>query len=99
MVKRLKSFTVIVADLTSSRGIGQRNKVSNKIRNNLKIIEKKYSKDFYAPLVLTRGMDEMSGVLLQSLKSFKICNELNWEIYPERFRFAIVRGPLDVAVA
>ena len=93
-----KIFTVIVGDLVHSRNISGRQKISHKIRLVIDSISKKFQKEFYAPFVLTRGIDELSGVLKQCNMSYRICRLLNEGVYPYLFRFAIVRGTLDVDI-
>lgn len=91
-------FTVIVGDLVGSRKISDRRRLAGKIRSVIDRIDKEFQKEFYAPLTLTRGMDELSGVLKQPRMSYRICRLLNEEVYPHLFRFAIVTGVLDIAL-
>ena len=93
-----KIFTIIVGDLVRSRNISDRQELSQKIRLAIDSISKKFQKEFYAPLVLTRGIDELSGVFNQFNMSYQICRLLNEKMYPHVFRFAIVRGTLDVDI-
>lgn len=98
MKKGSRIFTIIVGDLVGSRNISGRQKLSRKIRLVIDHITRKFQKEFYAPLVLTRGIDELSGVLKRSNMSYRICRFLNEEVSPHRFRFAIAKGPLDIAI-
>lgn len=57
-----------------------------------------FSDTFHAPLVQTQGIDTLSGVLKRPDMSYRICRMVNEGIWPDAFRFAIVRGHLDVAI-
>jgi hypothetical protein len=94
-----QAFTVIVGDLIHSRDIAYREQLSHKIRSAIAYISREFREEFYAPIVLTRGIDELSGVLEKPDMSYKICRLLNDRIYPREFRFAIVRSTLDVAIS
>ena len=54
--------------------------------------------EIYAPLTLTRGIDELSGVLRRTDAAYRICRGLNEAVAPQSVRFAIVRSDIDVAV-
>ncbi len=98
MGKESKVFTVIVGDLARSRNSPDRQRLSYKIRSAINQVSGEYRKEFYAPLVLTRGIDELSGVLKRPNMSYRICRLLNDIIHSRFFRFAVVRDTLDVAV-
>lgn len=93
-----KMFTVIVGDLVDSRNNLRRQEMYRKICLAIRRLAKKFHDEFYAPIILTRGTDELSGTLKRPDLSYQICRQLNDEIYPQLFRFAIVRGPLDIAI-
>jgi hypothetical protein len=93
-----QTFTVIAGDLIGSRKHPGREEAARRIRSAIAAVMNEYREEFYAPLVLTRGMDELSGVLRRPDKSYRICRSLNEKLFPLRFRFAIVRGGADVAV-
>jgi hypothetical protein len=98
MKEKSRIFTIIVGDLVGSRHITGRQKLSRKIHSVISWVTRKFQREFYAPLILTRGIDELSGVLKRPNMSYRICRLLNEEVSPHQFRFAIVRGPLDIAV-
>ncbi len=93
-----KTFTIIVGDLVRSRDSFERQKLSHKIRLAINSLLKEFRDELYAPLVLTRGIDELAGVLKQPDLSYLICRLLNVKVSPHLFRFAIARGNLDIAV-
>ncbi|MCP4684472.1 MAG: hypothetical protein GY867_03390 [bacterium] len=91
-------YTVLVGDLVGSSRLAHRQNLAEKIDSALKHISVVYLKDFRAPPVLTRGMDELSGVLHHPKHSFEICLRLNEEVFPLKFRFAVAEGSLDVGL-
>jgi len=99
MKMELKIFTVITGDLVRSRESSGRQQLSRKIRLLIDHLSREFRKEFSAPLILTRGIDELSGVLKRSNMSYRICRLLNEGVYPHLFRFAVVRGTLDVDIS
>lgn len=93
-----KVFTIIVGDVIGSRDISNRVKFMRRIQAVISEIVKEFQEEFYAPLKLTRGLDELSGVLKRPEKGYRICSLLNERLLPHQFRFAIVRGNLDIGV-
>ncbi|MDD4050582.1 MAG: SatD family protein [candidate division Zixibacteria bacterium] len=91
-------FTVIVGDLIGSSEINDRPVVSNQIAEAIEGIGTNFRDDFHGRLTITRGMDEISGVLKRPALAYKICRELNYIIFPHCFRFAVVQNILDVNV-
>lgn len=92
-------FTIIVGDLVRSRESSGRQQISRKIRLTIGRVSRDFRDEFYAPLVLTRGIDEVCGVLKRPDMSYRICSLVNQAVSPRVFRFAVVRGALDIAVA
>jgi len=91
-------YTVIVGDLVGSRDTEDRQKLAGTIPDILQKVSEEFLPSFLAPLTLTRGIDELSGVLKEPSASYKICREINTRVSPAIFRFAIVRGKLDVGI-
>ena len=90
--------TVIVGDLIESRTKASRKELSRQLPLHIADVHRDYREEFVAPLVLTRGIDELSGVLKRPFMSYTICELLNERLYPSAFRFAVVTGILDVGV-
>lgn len=93
-----KIFTVIVGDLARSRDSSDRRQLSHKVRLVIDHLSREFREEFSAPLILTRGIDELSGVLKRPNMSYRICTFLNEEVYPHLFRLAVARGTLDIAI-
>ena len=93
-----KLFTVLSGDMVRSRQLSQRNDFYREFNLVLKSINDEFNNEFYAPLTVTKGIDEISAVLNRPDKSYLIGRTLNNKIYPQFFRFAIVTDVLDVAL-
>ena len=93
------TFTIIVGDLAGSRKIKDRRQLSRKIRQVIGVVSRRFAGEVYAPLVLTRGIDEISGVLRRPGTSYRICRLVNEALLPHAFRFAVVEGNLDIDVS
>lgn len=99
MKSKTRIYTVIVGDLVGSRSISGREVVSHRIKSIIDRINEDFKKEFYAPLTLTLGMDELSGVLKRENMSYRICRLINEQVHPYLFRFAIAKGAVDVGVS
>jgi hypothetical protein len=94
-----KPLTVIMGDLVDSRRLRHRAQFSRTIQSVIGRFAREFQEEFHAPFVLTRGIDELSGVLKRSRLSYRFCRLINDALEGPLFRFAIVRGVLDVGVA
>lgn len=88
--------TVILADMRRSRRAGSRADLANRVRGALATVSGEFGEHVQAPLQLTRGLDEASGVLRDAAVSYELCRRVNDLLHPVVFRFAIVRGAIDV---
>jgi hypothetical protein len=93
-----KVFTVIIGDLVRSRRLRDRVAFSRKISSSIAKTNDLFKNDLYAPLVITRGIDEFSGILYSPSKAYRIYQELSMHLYPGLIRIAVVTGTLDVRV-
>lgn len=93
-------YYVLIADLVKSRQVQERKALGQRIEAALSKLTK-MNKDgpvWLAPPVTTRGIDEISGVLHSPEHAFDIVVRLNLAIWPQRFRFALGAGEIDVGV-
>lgn len=88
----------MVADLVASRQSPRREELARTVPEFLEDLAERYKADFYAPLMPSRGIDELSGVLTHPRSSYRICLELNEAVHPASFRFAVATGRLDVGL-
>lgn len=92
-------LTVIVGDLVGSRKVSDRAELSLAVRRAIEQTDHAFTDAFHAPAELTRGVDEISAVLYDPSLSYRICTYLNEQLHPYEFRFAVVRGLIDVNVS
>lgn len=98
MTNQLREYTVIVGDLIGSSKLSNRPQSSDIINSALLEVSREYSEEFHGPLVLTKGIDELSAVLHRPKAVYDICTALNEVIFPLRFRFAVVQNTLDIGI-
>jgi len=94
-----KTFTVIAGDLVSSRDSLGRQEASRKIPAAINLACTEFRSELYAPLVLTRGIDEVSGVLKRPNMAYRICRLVNDGVSPRLFRFAATDSYRNLAQA
>lgn len=88
---------VLVADLLGSRRLTNREEAGELIERSLQRVNAGRTADWRAPLITTKGFDELSGVLARPEPAFDIAVAVNEAIWPLRFRFALGIGAIDVA--
>lgn len=86
---------VLIADLVASRRAPGRRSLGKRLEEVLAACAREFA--WQAPLMSTRGLDELSGVLAAPRSAFDVCARLNEALWPQRFRFALARGAIDVA--
>jgi hypothetical protein len=86
---------VLVADLVASRRAPARRTLGRRLEDVLAACAREFA--WRAPLMSTRGLDELSGVLAAPAPAFDVCAWLNEALWPQRFRFALACGGIDVA--
>jgi hypothetical protein len=92
------TYTAIVGDLARSRQAAQRSRLAERLQRGLKSLSERFADQLHAPVGFSRGIDELSGVLLHPRAAYKVCSGINDLVHPYCFRFAIVQGTLDVGV-
>ncbi len=92
-----QTFFVLVADLVASRRALRRSDLAVRLETCLRQLAS--SVDWRAPLMSTRGLDELSGVLHCPQAAFDVMHAVNLVVWPQRFRFALAAGTLDVGLA
>lgn len=84
------------ADLYASREAPRRSALAERIEQVLTAVNDAHRDEWIAPLESTRGIDEVSAVLRRRKHAFDIIAAVNLALWPQRFRFALADGPLDV---
>lgn len=82
--------------INNSNGNGNGNGNTAIINNGDKYVYDGSDITWFAPLVTTRGIDEISGVLVSPERAFDAAVILNLSIWPQRFRFAFAVGAIDI---
>lgn len=93
-----KLHTVVIGDLVDSRAVPDRRRAAGTLRKALSEESKAFAGEFEAPPVLTRGIDEFAAVLRSPAPVFRLCRSINFSIHPLRFRFAVIRGTIDIGI-
>jgi hypothetical protein len=86
----------LIADLIASRKAPARSSLSKRIERALKRVSDAFSDEWFAKPMTTRGLDEVSGVLRLATHAFDIAVQINLAIWPQRFRFGLASGSIDV---
>jgi hypothetical protein len=92
-------FAAVLGDLIGSRKIPGRKSVSKNIASALRKIQSEFREQMTAPLKLTQGMDEISGLFKNPNAAFRASWTLNNHIYPHQFRIAISLGKIDIGLS
>lgn len=88
---------VLLADLASSRRVSDRTEVGNRVEAAIASINRAHADCWRAPLVTTKGFDELSGVLIGPGPAFDIAVGVNEAVWPLRFRWSLGIGRIDYA--
>jgi len=88
--------SVLIGDLIESRSAPDRRSLATRVEGALETLRERFSDAWHAPMVTTRGLDEISSVLVRPEVALDVVFELNLELWPQRFRFALGRGAIDV---
>ncbi len=92
-------YIAVVGDLARSREATDRAELAERVGQVLSDLNERFASQLYAPLALTRGIDELSAVLSSPACSYRMCAAANDALHPQFFRFAVCRGVLDVNVS
>jgi len=87
---------VLLADLERSRKALDRPALARKIKAAIQAVNRKHAAELHTAFVTTKGFDEVSGVLTRPDRAFDLAVDLNIAIWPQRFRYALAQGSIDV---
>lgn len=92
-----EKYYVMLGDVVSSREISDRIEFQKKLEKACDEANLKYSNDLLAPFKISKGTDEVAGVLLDISNIYEIVTLFfNW-IYPHQIRFSLVYDYIDVS--
>lgn len=86
----------LIGDVVASRQERDRAALGGRIEQALTLVNTRYAGEWIAPVVTTRGLDEVSSVLRRPRHAFDVVTTLNVVLWPARFRFALAGGAIDV---
>jgi hypothetical protein len=87
---------VLLGDVVGSRSIENRRVFDGKLEKAVKAVSTKYAADFRMPPSTWKGIDELAGILDNILSIYKIVDEFGDLILPERMRFVVARGSIEI---
>lgn len=85
----------LIGDIVDSRKISERHKAARQIESALTMANEYLQDDLLAPLRLTQGVDEISGVLKRPSEILTALHLINGRIWPYQLRLAIGEGSVD----
>lgn len=91
-------YMAMLGDLVGSRRVKDRAAFNSLLQTVLSGVASEYADQWLAPLTPTKGLDEISGVLVGAERAFDIIVAINEVIWPQHFRFALATGGIDIAV-
>ena len=91
-----KTVYVLLGDVVNSRGIKDRQRFEKRLRIALDKIMRIYGKSFRVPVKNWKGIDEVAAVLNKAGDVYRIMDTMNDALVPEKIRFVLVKGELDV---
>lgn len=92
-----KNYTVIIGDIVDSRKLEGRGKIQKRFKEVLENINVKYSEKIRSKFRITLG-DEFQGLLMGTENVMQIVNDIEYEMFPVRFRFGIGIGEIDTEI-
>ncbi|HEY3757354.1 MAG TPA: SatD family protein [Opitutaceae bacterium] len=82
----------LIADMVGSRRAGDHRQVHRQVERALEDINRHFAQSLWAPVGLTKGVDELSAALITGAPAYDLACRLNLLIHPLRFRFAVGWG-------
>lgn len=90
-------YIAIIGDIKGSKGIEDRNRVQEKMRNTLNEINEKYASDISSKFTITLG-DEFQGLLCKGANTMSIISEIERKMYPIKIRFGVGVGEITTDI-
>ena len=88
----------LIADLEDSRLVEDRRGLAAKLEDALTELAGLYADDWLAPIASSKGIDELSSALVRPDRAFEIAVAMNERVWPERFRWALGAGTIDIGL-
>jgi SatD family protein len=88
----------LIADLEDSRLVEDRRGLADRLEAALTELAGLYAEDWLAPIASSKGIDELSSALTRPGRAFEIAVAMNERVWPERFRWALGAGTIDIGL-
>jgi SatD family protein len=88
----------LIADLEDSRLVEDRRGLADRLQAALAKLADLYADDWLAPIASSKGIDELSSALTRPDRAFEIAVAMNERVWPERFRWALGAGTIDIGL-
>lgn len=93
-----ESHYLILGDIIDSRKIDDREEFQKNLIVLFNNMNNRFDKHIYADIKVLKGIDEFGTVLKDPTKTYEIIKEVQENILPQRVRFVLARGIIDVAL-
>lgn len=91
-------YYLLLGDIIDSRKINDREEFQKKLIDLLNDLNNRFDEHIYADLKILKGIDEFGAVLEEPSKVYEIIKELHENILPQKVRFVLAKGSIDVAL-
>jgi len=88
----------LIADLENSRLVEDRRGLADRLEAAMTELADLYADDWLAPIASSKGIDELSSALTRPDRAFEIAVAMNERVWPERFRWALGAGTIDIGL-
>lgn len=88
----------LIADLVNSRRVTDRQGLARRLQVALQALRATFADEWLVPITNAKGIDELSAALLRPDRAFDIATALNELVWPEKFRWALGAGTIDIGL-
>lgn len=92
-------YYALIADLEDSRLVKDRAALAKRLDAGLGEFRALFAEEWVAAITSAKGIDELSSALRRPDRAFDIASALNERVWPERFRWALGSGTIDIGLA
>lgn len=91
-------YYALIADLENSRLVKDRADLARRLSAGLAELGSRFADEWVATIVSAKGIDELSSALRRPDRAFEIATALNERVWPERFRWSLGSGTIDIGL-
>ena len=89
---------VLLGDVEDSRRIERRDEFQRLLEATCGQLNRDHERQLRAKFAILKGIDEIGAVLLSVSAVYEIVDAVGRALYPQRMRFAVVRGDVDTGL-